>query len=76
MREWKVGLILAAAILTVAPAQARHNKAVSVDEVSGPSASCTVVAEYPPYVYPAPNWEPFFRHHFYRYALVQTCLPI
>ena len=39
-----------------------------------PAAACGPVP--PParlYIYPAANWEPFFRRHFYRYGPLVAC---
>jgi hypothetical protein len=78
MRGWKLtaSVAVAAATIVVGPAQARRGQIVAADVVSEQPGLCTVVTVEPPYIYPAPNWEPFFRRHLYRYALVPTCVPI
>jgi hypothetical protein len=73
MREWKIIVLgaVAAATLLMRPAQV-----VAANGILEQPGLCTVVAADPPYIYPAANWEPFFRRHLYRYALVPTCVPI
>lgn len=41
--------------------------------VSG--GACSVPAPRPTYIYPAANWEPFFRRHVYRYGPILICEP-
>jgi hypothetical protein len=74
MRDWRIIAFIAAtaAILVIGPAQARHHQVIAADVVP---EQCTVVTMDAPYIYPAPNWGPFFRYHLYRYALVPTCAP-
>jgi hypothetical protein len=47
---------------------------VSVEDAVADTMVCTVIPQYPPYVFPAPNWGPFFRHHYYRYGPTPTCV--
>ena len=72
----KGALLLSAAIaalgLDASAAQARHYRSVTVLEDVAPV--CTVAGKVPPYIYPAPNWGPFFRHHYYRYGPTPTCI--
>jgi len=44
-------------------------------EARADAVACTVVPQIAPIIYPAPNWEPFFRRHYWRYGLVPTCIP-
>ena len=63
---WKIGVV-AALGLAIAPAQAGHYRLAS--------AACMDAGEYfPPYIYPAPNWGPFFAKHLYVSPVI-TCLP-
>jgi hypothetical protein len=65
---WKIGLV-AAISLAIAPAQAGHHRAISE------TMACTPVADYlPPYIFPAPDWRPFFAKHMYVSRAI-TCLP-
>jgi hypothetical protein len=63
---WKIGVV-AVIGFAIAPAQAGHYRVAPV--------ACTDVGEYfPPYIYPAPNWGPFFAKHLYVSPVI-TCLP-
>ena len=66
---WKIGL--AAAIgLAIAPAQAGHYRGYANEAIV-----CTPVGDYlPPYIFPAPNWRPFFAKHMY-VSPAARCLP-
>ena len=60
------------AAATLNSAEARHYR--------HPAESVPVeaICSLPPpalYIYPAPNWEPFFRRHVYRYGPVYTLCP-
>lgn len=70
--QWKIGLTLAAIGLVMGSAQARQHRTV-ISEAPG---VCAIVSDYSPSIYPAPNWDPFFRRHLYRYGPVPTCLPV
>ncbi len=55
-------------------AEARHKRGASSDYV----VSAAICSPPPPpltYIYPAPNWEPFFRRHLYRYGPIVICEP-
>ena len=77
MRDSRIIAFIAvtAATLVIGPAQARHHQVIAADVVPEQAGLCTVVTMDAPYIYPAPNWEPFFRYHLYRYALVPACAP-
>lgn len=72
MMKWKIGVTLAAITLIMGSAQGRSYRTA----ISATPVSCAVVPDYPPYLYPAPNWQPFFRRHLSSYRPVLTCLPI
>jgi hypothetical protein len=57
---------------TNSAAEARHYRHAEVysDDVCGPISPSTTL-----YIYPAANWEPFFRRHLYRYGPILACLP-
>jgi hypothetical protein len=76
MSKWKIAVIVPAILLVMGPAQARHYRTAAVDVATEAAGLCSLASSYPPYIYPAPNWEPFFRRHVYRYGPVPTCLPI
>ena len=71
MAMLKIGVV-AAISLAIAPAQAGHYRAARIiNEVP----ACTVVGDHlPPYIFPAPDWAPFFGKHMYVSPVV-TCLP-
>ena len=64
------------AIAATGPAEARHLRhaggayAVTAGACSDPGPRPTT------YIYPAPNWEPFFRRHVYRYGPILICEPV
>ena len=63
------------AVATMNSAEARRYRHVVVYiDYLGSEASCSIV---PPsltsYIFPAANWEPFFRLHVYRYGPIFTC---
>ena len=65
----------ATAIAATGSAEARHLRhAGGAYAVS--AAACTEPGPRPTYVYPAPNWEPFFRRHVYRYGPIVICDPL
>jgi hypothetical protein len=68
---WKIGVV-AAIGLAIAPAQADHHRVV---RVASEMVACTEVRDsIPPYIYPAPDWRPFFAKHMYVSPVI-TCLP-
>jgi hypothetical protein len=64
------------AVATMNSAEARRYRHVSVytDNVVS-EASCSIVPPPALYIYPAANWEPFFRRHVYRYGPILMCAP-
>jgi hypothetical protein len=65
------------AVATMNSAEARRYRHVVVDNnylVSEPSCSI-VPLSLTAYIFPAANWEPFFRRHVYRYGPILTCAP-
>jgi hypothetical protein len=69
-------LILGAtAIAATGSAEARHLR-----HAGGPyalsAAACSEPGPRSTYIYPAPNWEPFFRRHVYRYGPILICEPV
>ena len=69
-------LILGAtAIAATGSAEARHLRhaggAYAVN-----AGTCSEPGPRPTYIYPAPNWEPFFRRHVYRYGPILICDPL
>jgi hypothetical protein len=68
---WKIGVV-AAISLAIAPAQAGHHR---VARIISEVPACTVVGDnLPPYIFPAPDWGPFFAKHMYVSPVI-TCLP-
>ena len=65
-------LVLGATAMAAAgSAEARHLRhAYAVN-----AGACTEPGPRPIYIYPAPNWEPFFRRHVYRYGPILICDP-
>lgn len=67
---WKIGAA-AAVVLAIAPAQAGHHHVAYASD----AMVCTPVGDYlPPYIFPYPNWRPFFARHMYVSPVVR-CLP-
>jgi hypothetical protein len=65
--------VAAVTILASAMAEARHIRYVGYE----PTYACGPIP--PPatlYIYPAANWEPFFRRHFYRFGPIMACEPV
>ncbi len=60
------------AIVATGPAEARHLR-TAYTSVPG---ACFDPPPRPTYIYPAPNWEPFFRRHVYRYGPIVICEPV
>jgi hypothetical protein len=65
------------AVATMNSAEARRHRPVVVyNDYLGSGATCSIVPpSLPPYIFPAANWEPFFRRHVYRYGPILTCAP-
>jgi len=61
--------ILVGMVATTSMAEARHYRHVEVssDYVCAPPSAPRM------YIYPAANWEPFFRRHVYRYGPIMIC---
>src|SRR5579859_7516401 len=58
----KIGVTAALVCLAIAPVQAGQKyRAMAMAGVP----ACVAVQEIPPILYPAPDWEPFFRRHLY-----------
>ena len=64
-----------AAIAAAGSAEARHLRraggAYAID-----ASACHEPGPRPIAIYPAPNWEPFFRRHVYRYGPILICDPM
>ena len=69
-------LMLSASVIAASgPAEARHLRhSGGVYAVSGDA--CREPGPRPTTIYPAPNWEPFFRRHVYRYGPILICDPV
>ncbi len=92
MRNLKAILMMSvvlgtSAVTTMNSAQARHYRHASSDYVASDTGCVTPPAHlifypwpnfYPTvsYIYPAANWEPFFRRHVYRYGPIVCAQPI
>ena len=64
------------AIATMSSAEARRYRHVGVyNDYVVSDATCSIVPAPAHYIYPAANWEPFFRRHVYRYGPILTCAP-
>ena len=71
-----VSLILGTtAIAATSAAEARHQRHAVSAYVVNPAA-CSEPGPRPLNIYPAPNWEPFFRRHVYRYGPILICEPV
>ncbi len=68
---WKFGVASAIGLaIAIAPAQAGHRRIVASEAIA-----CTPVADYlPPYIFPVPDWRPFFAKHMYVSPAIR-CLP-
>jgi hypothetical protein len=62
----------AALVANPAPSQARHARHV---RLIADTLVCTPIPRVAPDIAPAPNWEPFFRHHYYQYWPITRCMP-
>jgi hypothetical protein len=69
--------VLAAGIIATTDfAEARHYRRVAIyDEDVVSAGTCTPPPPPRSYIYPAANWEPFFRRHYYRYGPILVCSP-
>lgn len=56
-------------------AEARHLRHAGGAYAVNVSA-CSEPGPRPIAIYPAPNWEPFFRRHVYRYGPILICDPV
>lgn len=67
---------LGGVVATINVAEARHyrNVAVSSDYMMS-EANCAPPPPPATYIYPAPNWGPFFHRHVYRYGPILVCDP-
>ena len=69
-------LILGAtAIAATGSAEARHLRHAGGGAYAVNAGACSDPAARLTYIYPAPNWEPFFRRHVYRYGPILICDP-
>jgi hypothetical protein len=70
------GVLVVGAVTTTNCAEARHYRHVGIyDRYVVSDASCTPPPPSASYIYPSPNWEPFFRRHVYRYGPILMCAP-
>ena len=67
-----LSVAFAALVASPAPSQARHARHA---RLVADAMVCTPVPRVTPDIYPAPNWEPFFRHHYYQYGPTPRCIP-
>lgn len=68
-------VIVFGGLVMTSSAQARHYRHVATyNDYATADLSC-VAPQSSEIIYPAPNWEPFFRHHFYRYGPIAICVP-
>jgi hypothetical protein len=65
------------AVATMTSAEARrYRHVVAYNDYLVSEASCSIVPPSPTsYIFPAANWEPFFRRHVYRYGPILKCAP-
>ncbi|MGJ4892991.1 hypothetical protein ACQR1Y_32730 [Bradyrhizobium sp. HKCCYLRH3099] len=68
-------LVLSAAavalFVTAGPADARHRRIIAIAHEPG---VCNVAPRPLPFIYPAPDWRPFFHKHYYRFGPTPTCV--
>jgi hypothetical protein len=67
--------LTAGGLMTMTSAEARHYRhSRAYSDFAVDASTCGPI---PPsasqYIYPEANWEPFFRHHVYRYGPVMAC---
>ncbi len=65
--------VFAAAAVLGAGIVASTNFAEAQDYVGG--YACVPPPPTDQYIYPSASWEPFFRHHYYRYGPTLVCSP-
>lgn len=64
------------AVFAVNSAEARRYRHAAADyNYAISEGACAVPSPRPTYVYPAANWEPFFRRRVYRFGPVLVCEP-
>ncbi|KRR14063.1 hypothetical protein [Bradyrhizobium valentinum] len=63
------------AIAAAGPAEARHLRHAGTAYALSAGA-CSDPGPRPTYIYPTPNWEPFFRRRVYRYGPILICEPV
>ena len=64
------------AIATMNSAEARHyRRAGMYNDYAVSNPSCGILLPTAQFIYPAADWEPFFRHRLYRYGPILTCMP-
>jgi len=63
------------AIAATGSAEARHLRHAG-GAYAVTAGACSDPGPRPTYIYPAPNWEPFFRRHVYRYGPILICEPV
>jgi hypothetical protein len=68
-------VVAAGGLITTTSAEARHYRHYhAYSDFAVDASTCGPIP--PPssmYIYPEANWEPFFRHHVYRYGPVVAC---
>jgi len=64
----------AAATMNFAEAR-RYRHSVAYNDYVVSEGICSAPPSRPTYIYPAANWEPFFRRHLYRYGPILICEP-
>jgi hypothetical protein len=62
----------AMAMMTLTSAEARYRHAHAYRGYVVSEASCSLVPPASLYIFPAPNWEAFFRRHVYRYGPIYS----
>jgi hypothetical protein len=68
-------LVAAGGLMTTEAAQARHYRhARAYSDFAVDVSTCgPIPAPASQVIYPEANWQPFFRHHVYRYGPVLAC---
>ncbi|WOH53640.1 hypothetical protein [Bradyrhizobium sp. sBnM-33] len=67
-------VVAATAVATMNSAEARRIRHFSNEYVVS-AGVCGAPTSGATYIYPAPNWEPFFQRHVYRYGPILICEP-
>jgi hypothetical protein len=71
-----VSVMLATTAAATNSAEARRYRHIGAyTDYMVSDASCGIVAPPTLYIYPAADWEPFFRRHVYRYGPILACTP-